>query len=254
MATKKAPASKKAAAPAKAGATRPKFTIDPAQNQKLTDRKTLFFKFPVGNTTLRVLPRFDGASTIFAKSVLHYTVKTKDLQRNIAPACLEEHGKGDCYICKFTEWMKAQEDAVLQEIGDGLYPNNGLSVQAFVLDATKAWAGPYLVGIGAKLATEMSNLLVMANDNDIPYFCDPEMGEAVVVSRTGTGKFDTKYQLMQTGKRASLDTIIPDWEKRIFKDLWKKLDVKVLTAVEQKEALMRTFPDLPWKEITKAIG
>lgn len=243
----------KAGAP-KAGASRPKFNVDPVANAKITDRKGLFFKFPVGNTSVRFLPQFNGQGSIFVQSVLHYTVKTEDMQRNIAPACLKEHGDGECYICEFIEWLESHDDKVLKEIAVNMRPNRALNVQAFVKDASGAWNGPVIIGVSNKLAQEMSNLLNMAADNDLPFFCDPELGETLVVSRTGSGKFDTKYQLMQTGKRESLSKLVPDWEANVIKDLWRKLEVKVLNPNEQKKALARTFPDLPWKEIEKTLG
>ena len=265
MATKKTAAKKAApaaakgktsakAAPARAGANKPDYNIDPAATQKMTDRKGLFFKFPVGNTSFRFLPQFNNKPSIFSKSVLHYTVKTDDMQRNIAPGCLEEHGEGQCYICAFVDWLKETEDPVLEKIAKDLTARPQLNVQAFVQDASKEWMGPVIVGVGSKLAQDMSSLLSMAKDNDLPYFCDPYMGETLVVNRVGTGMFDTKYTLMQTGKRGSLDTLILDWESRVIRDLWKKLDVKVLNVTEQKKALHRTYPDLPWQEIQKAIG
>ncbi len=260
MATKKTAAKKatpKAETPKAAGASMLNYQIDAGATSKMTQGKNLFFKFPVGNTPLRFLPQFNGDPAIFTKSVLHYTVKSDDMQRNIAPACLREHGDGNCYICNWIEWLKETGDPVLANLGDELWanPNGALNIQAFVQDvATKAWNGPFIVGISPKLGKEMSTLLNMAKDNDVPPFCHPELGETMIVNRVGTGKFDTKYQLMQTGKRGHIKDLIPDWETKVIRDLWKKLDVKVLSPDEQKKALHRTYPDLPWQEIQKAIG
>lgn len=251
---KKAPAKKTETAAPRAGAHKPKYNVDPVANAKITDRKGLFFKFPVGNTSVRFLPQFNGQGSIFVRSVLHYTVKTEDMQRNIAPACLKEHGDGECYICDFIEWLESHDDKVLKEVAQQLRPNNALSVQAFVKNAAGEWDGPVIIGVSSKLSQEMSNLLNMAKDNDLPYFCDPDMGETLVVTRTGSGKFDTKYQLMQTGKREPLSKLVPGWENKVFPDLWRKLEVKVLNPNEQKKALARTYPDMPWREIEKKLG
>lgn len=257
---KKAPAKKTSAKSTQsAGASRPAYDLDPVETMKQTERKGLFFKFPVGATPVRFLPQFKkGERSLFCKTTLHYTVKTEDGQRNIAPACLKVHGSGNgedfCYICAFIDWLKETGDPMLMKVADDLFPSETLNVQAFVQDAAKEWVGPHIIGVGKKLATEMAGLLNMARDNDLPFFCDPDEGETLVIQRSGTGKFDTKYQLMQTGRRQSLDVLVPNWEKRVFRDLWAKLDVKVLSPKDQKAALYRTYRDLPWREIEKAIG
>lgn len=268
-AAKKAPAKKTNTRRGKtaskpAGATRPKFKASAATNRAMTDRKSLFFTFPVGTTTVRVIPRYDPEGlkngALFVLQRLHYDLDGAfpDLtneKRKIAPACLQEHGDGNCYMCNVNEWLKAHKDERLKDLGDELYASEQLQAQVWILDpSTKLWYGPRIAKIPKGVANDMTNLINVAEDNDMPAFCDPDSGMGVAVTRTGQGQFGTKYSAQVTGKAESMDDLDPDWWSKCFKDLHVKLDVKVCTIDQQKEMLCRAHPDLPWDDIEKDIG
>jgi hypothetical protein len=256
---------KKAPAKTKAGATRPKFKASAAANRAMTERKTMFFSFPANTTTtVRIIPRYDDVGleqgALFVLQRLHYDVEggfslPNDPQRKIAPACLQEHGDGNCYMCNLIDWLKAQDDERLQNLGSDLYATEQLQAQAWILDpSSKDWYGPKIVKVPKSVANDMTNAISMAEDNDMPVFCDPDEGMGMAVTRTGQGRFGTKYSTQLTGKVMSMDDIDPDWWERCIKDLPAKLDMKVLNIDEQKEILVHAHPDLPWDAIEDDIG
>lgn len=251
--TKKKTAKKKTTK--KPGLAKPSWSVNAGATRAMTKRSSVFFPLPQGRTTLRVLPRFDGASSLFARSVLHYKTQSLDnAERNIAPACLREHGDGNCYLCNLVEFLKASDEPVLAAIGEDLYPTTNLHLQAFVYDRdTKSWYGPRLVRVPKSVGDKMADLLTVAADNDMPVFCDPENGQGITVIKSGEG-LRTRYDVQPTSKFENLDDIVPGWEKQIIKDMWEKLDVKVLDIDKQKRAAFQTWPDLPWAEIEAEIG
>lgn len=262
--TKKAPA--KTAPATTAGAKRPTWRANVATNRAMTDRKSLFFTFPANaTTTIRVIPRYDKVGlelgAMFVKQRLHYDLNSgfaslDDPNRKIAPACLQEHGDGNCYMCNVIDWLKSQTvDERLKTLGESLYATEQIQAQTWILDtSSKKWYGPRIVKVPKGVATELTSMLSMAEDNDMPVFCDPDQGQGVAVSRTGTGRFNTKYSSQLTGKIQSMDVLDPNWWETCIKDLPAKLDMKVLNIDEQKQILVAAHPDLPWDLIEEEIG
>lgn len=257
--TKKKAVAKKKTTTAKkttAGARRPNMKIDNAANRRITERKTLYYKFPEGNTVLAVCPPLDGSGLIFTKTHLHYTLqRDDDPNKKFAPACLRFHGDGNCYICTFIDHLlTTYDDPIITEIAADLDVGNGSThIQAFIRDGDE-WIGPKLISLSPGLVSKFRNFLSMDEDMQRPPFASHEGGQTVMVSRTGTTKYNTRYDAQLTGQFHNLDDLIPDWYSRAHKDVLAKLDIKVLDIDEQKAALYRTFPDLPWKDIEDAIG
>lgn len=260
---KKAPAKKTTAkSGGGGGAVRPKFRANAAANRAMTERKSMFFKFPTGTTTIRIIPRYDEEGlemgALFVPQKLHYDVKggftdifNPDSKRKIAPACLQEHGDGNCYMCSVIEWLKNCEDPALAAMAhDDLYPNEQLQAQAWILDpTTKTWYGPRIVKVPKGVAGDLSDLITIAEDNDMPAFYDPDEGMGVAVTKSGEGQFGTRYSVQATGRAQSMDDIAPGWWDACIKDLPKKLDVKVLDIEQQKELLVTAHPEWPWDEM-----
>jgi len=255
----------KTAAPTASGATRPKFKASAAANRAMTKRQSIYHTLQQGTNTLRLVPRYDdeglAQGAIFVLQRLHYDVNSgfpslEDSERKVAPACLQEHGDGNCYICNFVEWCKTQGvDERLVELGEEMYATKQLQAQAWLLDPTsKQWYGPRIVKIPNGVATDLTDLISVAEDNDMPVFCDPDEGQGVAITRTGQGRYGTKYSVHATGKIQSMDDIDPDWWNKCIKDLPAKLDMKVYDIDQQKEMLVNAHPDLPWDLIEKEIG
>jgi hypothetical protein len=186
---------------------------------------------------------------------MHFKILAETGERSIAPGCLELHGDGYCYFCEFSRWAKEQPDGSLQKIGHELRATKYIYVQAYVWDvATKSWQGPKMAKFTANTASQMTVMLQTAKDNDMPMFPDPENGQSITVNRKGAMLNDTKYLVQPTGFVVPLDKVDHNWMSVCAKDVAAKLNLTIYTVDEQKKALHRTFPDLPWAKIQKAIG
>lgn len=255
MATKKT-RTKATPAEAKPGANKPTFQIDVDANTAITKRNSTFIDFPANTTTtLRVVPPLDGSGMIFTKQRKHFQILTETGDRKIAPGCLEYHGDGTCYMCAFVNWAMAQPDAVLQLIADDIKASDSVYIQCYVWDiGSKTWQGPKFAKFTPNTASQMSVMLQTARDNGMPMFPDPSQGQSITVNRKGAGRNDTKYLVQPTGFVVALDKVDPNWLTNCAKSVPDKLDLTVYDINDQKRALQRTFPDLPWKRIQEAIG
>lgn len=269
--TKKAPA-KKATPKTKttaAGATRPKFKASAAANRRMTKRESLYHTFQPGVNTVRIVPRYDAEGldkgAIFVLQQLHYGVEggytsLEDAERKVAPACLREHGDGNCYICNLAEWLARQDDERLASLGDPKADKNilytrQLQAQAWLWDpSSKKWYGPRIVKVPGGVANELTDLITVADDNDMPVFCDPDEGQGVAITKTGSGRYGTKYSVHATGKTQSMDAVDPEWWNKCIKDLPTKLAMTTYNIDQQKELLVTAHPDLPWDAIEAEIG
>lgn len=251
---KKAPAKKPIAQ--KAGAKRPSFKVSGAAAKQSTARKSKFYDLDAGNHVMRILPPFDETRFVpWYKTVLHVSVKAEDSERNMWPACLEEHGDGNCYICNFLEYAATQGDPFTRAAADKMYVSTKYCVQAYIWEvASQKWLGPKIVKLPQGVVNKLSTNISTAEDTGQAPFCDVKRGQSVVISRVGAGKNDTRYDANPTGNMFDLDKEIPGWYEEAYKDLWAALDVNELDINAQKEALYRTYPELPWEDIEKAIG
>lgn len=247
----KAPEANSAPTP-QAGATRPVYQpIDVGAAKAQTARKSLFFNLEDGTNIVRVLPQFNGQRTLFAEQMLHYTVLSEDGERKIAPGCLHYYRNEPCYLCDFVSWLERK--GLLDDEMAKLRAQSKLNAQVYVQDrVTKEWRGPFLMAVPKGVATSMTNWLSMAQDTGTPFFVDPVAGSPVAITKTGKGK-GTRYEAVLVPKVENLDDLVPDWGSTVIQDINPRLDTKVLSRDEQKKALFRTFPHLPWAEIQADI-
>jgi len=263
-ATKKKVAKKKTAK--YAVPQRPTYTATAAASQEMTKTPSLFFDMKEPGTYLmRILPRLDNNPAIYIKSVLHYGfVDPDDPERRIALGCLEHHGTDgtgdDCLLCKVAAWLCAQDDPTLNKMGAGYGSIGAVHVtyiQAWVKDlATTKWHGPHLVKIAAGpkgVAPKLSALLSMAENLNQPVFVDFDDGQAIGITREGTGR-NTEWSVQSSGVFGSIDDIDPKWLDKVIKDVPAKLNVKVWSQEDQWDAVMRAYPGLPWDLIGKELS
>ena len=270
MATPKKKATKKAAgkhpwkkqSEERIGAAKPPaFKASVAANKAMTRRDALFFKLaPDSNTTIRVIPRYDPigleSGAIFVQQKLHYTIidgknsgfpSPADPERKVAPACLQHHGDGNCLFCQLSEWLIANGFSAL---GEKMVTATQLQVQVWILDPTsKKWYGPRVINAPKTVADKLTTMISMAEDNDMPQFCDPEQGQGITVTRTGASFNTTRYDAQLTGRIMSMTDVDPDWWTKCIQDLPKKLDLKVLSWEEQRVSAEQAHPELPWDAI-----
>ena len=240
------------------GLNRPTFKVNIAANTKTTERKTVFFDIkPDTSARLRIMPPVSEDGAIFTKVVNHFQLKNEE-GFGMALACLDEHGNDetdtDCYLCDLVKYL-SDGDKGYQKVAKLLRASPRWYLQAFVYDKDSGtYVGPKLVGVSKTTAEAINAILVSQEDSGDDFFCDPDNGQDIVITRRGSG-LNTKYTVAPTGNKVSLDEAIPGWEDKIITDIYGAMDLRVFDVDEQKRAVVRTFGDeLEWEEIEAAIG
>ena len=237
---------------------KPSFKVNIAANRKSTERKTLFLDIkPDTSVRVRVMPPVTEDGMIFGKSVNHFKLKNEE-GFGLALGCLNEHGTGDtgtnCYLCNLVKMLR-NGDKAEKKIADDLRASPRWYAQCWVFDKSEGtYFGPQLVGLSKTTAEAVNDILVGQEDSGDDYFCDPENGQDLIITRKGSG-LNTRYTVLATGKKMPLSEVDADWETKIISDLYAALDIKLEDQDGQKRAVYRTFEDeLDWEKIQDVIG
>jgi hypothetical protein len=240
------------------GLNKPTFKVNVAASKKSTERKTLFLDIkPDTSVRLRILPPVTEDGMIFAKAVNHFKLKNEE-GFGLALACLDEHGDENtgtsCYLCNLVKMLR-NGDKADKKIADDLRASPRWYAQAMVYDkAEGTYFGPKLVGLSKTTAEAINDILVAQEESGDDYFCDPENGQDIVITRRGSG-LNTKYSVMPTGEKMPLSDVASNWEETIIRDVYAALELKLEDPDGQKRAVYRTFEDeLDWEKIQDQIG
>ena len=143
------------------------------------------FKLPEGETTFRVLPNKAGdKESEYYEYAMHSNVGPR---KGYIRCGKSLKGKGECWLCdemlpKLAGSGKGSKKKAAEDMGR----KECFAVQI----ATKNdedWAGPFLWEMPMSVANKL--LGVMSRRN----IADPEKGFNITISRTGTGRMDTRY-------------------------------------------------------------
>jgi len=188
----------------------------------------LFWKSPVGNTEIRILPPtavFEGDMCI--RQVVHYGFEDKRGSKRCV-ACLREHDE-DCPLCEFVEELNATGEKNDKKIAHDCRAGLQLICEVIVRPSKRVriWTMP--VSIYRVLASAAAS----ARIGD---FTHSKTGRDVLITRVGTGKFDTKYsaQLLDVSKIG-----VKGWKRRRI-DLSGIL-APVLSAKKLRGLIKRTY-------------
>jgi len=240
------------------GLNRPTFKVDVAANKKATEKKSVFYDLKPDTTTrVRVLPPTNEQGLLFTLVCNHFKLRN-DEGFGMALACLDEHGTEDtgqeCYLCNLVEFLR-KGDKTDQKLAGDLNAAKRWYMQCLIYDkASEGYIGPKLIGLSRTTADAVQSILVSQDDVGDDYFCDPDAGQDLTITRTGSG-MKTRYTVAPTGKKASLDDTFPGWEEKIIVDVEKVMDLRIHDMDDQKKAVNRSFGDaLDWEAIQDAIG
>lgn len=246
-----------------AGVNRPVYSVNTGANKKATESKSIFLDIKPDTTVrLRILPPTDESGMIFTKVSNHFKLKNPE-GGGMALACLREHGADGetCFLCQLVEFLKASKDKADKKIGSDLYANPRWYVQAYLAekgaDGKLEYRGPYLVGVSKTTADALNDILTTQEVAGDDYFCDPDKGQDIIITRRGSG-LATKYTVMPTGQKMALSDIMPNWDTpgsgKLITDVLAALDLKVEDADGQRKAALRSFPDeIDWAAVNEAI-
>jgi len=151
-----------------------------------------FLKVGVGRTVLRFLPPAPGQRSPFVKVFQHY-IDIPGLSSPASFACPRLNGaKRACPACQRADQLRASGNPADFDLAGQLRASK--RVYANVINRASPDRGPVIYAFGK---TIHEKLISLAGDPDWGDFTDPGPdGYDITITRTGTGKTDTKYDLV----------------------------------------------------------
>lgn len=213
-----------------------------------------------GETKLfRFLPPLAGSNnTVFYLVQLHWKLKDQD-GNNIALADLSVHGNEetgtDDYLTRLANFLQESNNKLYQKIGADIKSTGRYYAQGF--EGTILKPGeiefaqkPTLLSLPKTPSKDILNIMDTQINLGEPPMTDAERGQAVVITRIGTGR-STKYTPQRHGKETNLDEIVPGWRDKAFDDVYGTLGLKIYTPEMQKKIARVSYPDLDWEMLEK---
>lgn len=173
------------------------------QNQKISDNSgggADFMKIKEGRSRVRVLPPKEGRTTPFGVVREHFLTANNGTKVSFAcPRHAEE--PSPCPACEKGRELKSSGNPLDRKKADEHWP--GLRVYVNVRDRAEP-EGPRILGFGRQV---WDSILRIAKDpEEGGDFTNPtDEGFDLIIDRTGTGKFDTKYTVSAARTSSPLD-------------------------------------------------
>jgi hypothetical protein len=207
---------------------------------------------PDSSLLVRFTPTSNEDGQLFFESSQHFRFKEDGEKR--AWACLNVHGDGTetCPIC---EYLDVAEE-VLESAGKQLVKDHGASnrwhgqVIPLYPEGVEAADRTFILGLSKTTAQKVSKILKLERDTKQPLLTDPDKGQAIQISREGAG-FNTKYEVLPSGVRTSLDDLLPGWEKK-FLNVEKALKLRVVSREDLLASMKETFGNVVFEALTEA--
>lgn len=191
-----------------------------------------WFKARPGKTIIRILPPWGEAAqgSFFYFGALHYGFSIGGENRAIP--CTRLVDKGPCAVCEFVEALKASGDEDHKEIVNKIRPKKKYWINLIEKDyKTKEVKDEkvYMFGAGKKMIDAVMGAM---EDPDFGDITDPDEGHDIVLTRTGTGMYDTRYEFILRPKPSPIGT--DDWMNNLH-----QLDQEVMEWMSYKEMVTR---------------
>lgn len=162
-----------------------------AREREKQRKQSVWLKLAEGENTFRMLPTPQGSESgpVFYEYAVHREVGPK----KVTVRCGKDlEGEGDCWLCdkKIPALREKGQDAR----AEALAPRDILMIQVakYDVDAEK-FAGPYLFTPSKTLGDSLLRLLGSKKRD----YVSASKGYNLTVSRTGTGKNDTRYSAVE---------------------------------------------------------
>lgn len=206
-------------------------TTQALRDKAITVSRGVFWTPVVGANHIRILPPADyltnPEATFFFDAVLHHGFKDEDARRRALP-CLRYHSDSgeDCPACIVEEWVMANGTPPQQDVVQNMQGRPRTYYN--IIYRQGEFPNVQIWGSSAKIRDDIIAQL------DVPGFegmLDPEEGNDIVLTRTGTG-MQTRYRVDPMTKASSVG--VPDWQTKAF-DLADRLLIKI------SEAEMKTY-------------
>jgi len=222
---------------------RPGVQVNVERTLKTTGKKTVFFDIKPGQSAnLRFTPPSNEDGSLFFISVQHFKIK-KDGQPR-AYACLRAHGDEgvECPMCLFLE---AAPDKFTGDLAEKLQRDHGQSyrwhaqVVPVPAEGQERPDQTFVVGLSKMTADDVSKILKMELDNRQVLLTDPDAGQAINITRNTATGFATRYKVLPTGLRVSLDELCPEWTEK-FLNVQEAINLRIVDEDEFYAAIAET--------------
>ncbi len=157
-----------------------------------------FLKLEVGKTRIRFIPPLPGKKWRRATAV-HY-VDVPGAGR-VSFVCPRIEAKQPCIVCKKSQQLLATGNEVDEKKGKKIAAQRRCF--ASVIDRGDPEAGPRILAFSRTIEEQL--IEIRKDTEDGGDFVDPINGVDIVILRTGTGQFDTRYKV-QAGKQVPIST------------------------------------------------
>lgn len=217
---------------------------------------------PDTSELLRFLPAPRADGMVFYPVTNHYGLVNQD-KKKVALACLAQHGTTEtgkrCLLCAVNEYFASngEELGLDEDTANRLRPTTRFYAQ--VLRAVRSnnkvvgWSKPMLVQFSQTAANDIQSIFQNQQQFGTPLATDPDKGQALIVTRTGTS-FKTKYKAERSGDVVALDEIRPTWADEFMDDLYKQIGLNIVAPSTQLAYLRVTFPGLDIEKIVEEAG
>lgn len=148
-----------------------------------------YMKLAEGDNVVRFLPPKIGKPSPFAATFSHYM----DLPdgRKVSFNCPRMMARRPCIVCAKGDQLRNSRSAADQKAGKRLFPRPRF--YANVIDRNNEALGVQILAFGKGVMDDL--VAIRQNPRKGGNFTHPETGRDVIISRKGTGQFDTEYQV-----------------------------------------------------------
>ena len=146
-----------------------------------------YMKLTEGDNVVRFLPPRIGKSSPFAATFSHY-MELPDGRKG-SFNCPRMMAKRACIVCAKGEQLRNSRNLADQKAGKRLFPR--IRVYANVIDRNNEGVGVQILAFGKGVMESLTAL--RQNPRKGGNFTHPETGRDIIITRKGTGQFDTEY-------------------------------------------------------------
>ncbi|MFQ5472274.1 MAG: hypothetical protein ACE5FA_05240 [Dehalococcoidia bacterium] len=151
-----------------------------------------FHKLKPGKNVVRFLPRKKGWRSHVKVVHEHFVNDVPGREGVVRFACPRRMAKGWCPECALADKMKRSDNPIDRESARQHYPS--MRIYSNIIDRRNEEAGPKLLTFGRRIWEQLETIARDPDDGG-DYTCPTDDGFDVIIKRTGTGRFDTSYEV-----------------------------------------------------------
>lgn len=157
-----------------------------------------FMKLKVGRNIVRILPPPAGKRSPFRTAFQHF-IEMAGVRKSVI--CARQEARKPCLVCQKIDEMRKSRLPVDQEMANAMFARRRIFCN--VIDRSDEAKGPKVLAFGK---TVHEQLVALRTDPSAGGdYVHPEEGCDVIITRSGTGKNDTKYQVALARKESPLE-------------------------------------------------